>query len=341
MTAERRFPDRDLLSELGGKPGDRESLCAYSRKMDVGAGLQGSVQEELWPLVESYLGSHDVAGLAVAVVRDEEVVSRGFGVRDAGTGTPVTPETMFHLASVSKPFVATAIATLATARGAGEPVLDLDAPITELVPEFEAGRRPGRGGHRPAPVEPRERTPRHRGLRLARSSARRRRAQRVRRQHLGLAAAVGAGLGVLLFQRRFRALGLLLSRVTGKTFEHAVRDLVLAPLGMQNSTFLRGDVPAHLAASPHVGLPLSVPEGSYPYTRRHAPSSSLHSNLVEMCRWMVAHFEPAEGSDGQWARLDPALVEQMWQPVMPVERPPWMDRWDAAGSWAATADIER
>ena len=78
--------------------------------MDEGTGrLRGSVEEGLWPLVETFLGSHDVAGLAVAVVREDEVVSRGFGVRHVGSGALVTPETMFHLASVSKPFVATAI----------------------------------------------------------------------------------------------------------------------------------------------------------------------------------------------------------------------------------------
>ena len=91
----------------------------------------------------------------------------------------------------------------------------------------------------------------------------------------------------------YELLGLLLSRVTGTTFEDAVREQVLTPLGMRTSTFLRAEVPEHLAASPHVGMPLSVPVGVYPYTRRHAPSSTLHSNLVEMCRWMVAHFEPA------------------------------------------------
>lgn len=90
----------------------------------------------------------------------------------------------------------------------------------------------------------------------------------------------------------YELLGLLLSRVCGTTFEDAVRRLVLAPLGTRDSTFLRAEVPAHLAASPHVGMPLTVPDGAYPYTRRHAPSSTLHSNLVEMCRWLVAHLEP-------------------------------------------------
>jgi hypothetical protein len=125
----------------------------------------------------------------------------------------------------------------------------------------------------------------------------------------------------------YELLGLMLSRATGTTFENAMRQQVLARLGMRDSTFLRSEVPTHLAASPHVGMPLSVPEGAYPYTRRHAPSSSLHSNLVEMCRWMVAHVEPAEvtagGPDGPWARLDPGLLDLMWQPVMPVGEPPW------------------
>jgi CubicO group peptidase (beta-lactamase class C family) len=98
--------------------------------------LRASADERLWPLVEALVGSHRLAGLAVAVVRDGEVVARGFGVRDVGTGAVVTPETMFHLASVSKPFVATAIASLATTRDAGEPVLDLDAPVVGWVPEL-------------------------------------------------------------------------------------------------------------------------------------------------------------------------------------------------------------
>ncbi|WP_165553662.1 serine hydrolase domain-containing protein [Kribbella capetownensis] len=292
--------------------------------------LRGSVEAGFWPLVESFAGSHDVAGLAVAVVRDEEVVARGFGVRDVGTGAPVTPETMFHLASVSKPFVATAIMSLATAREAGEPALDLDAPITEWVPEFTLAD--GRAGD----VTARRLLSHTSGLpdvtdygwhdpqlgddalsEFARSLS----DWRLQAEPGSAFAYSNAG---------FELLGLLLSRVTGTTFENAVRREVLAPLGMRDSTFLRSEVPAHLAASPHVGMPLSVPEGSYPYTRRHAPSSSLHSNLVELCRWMVAHFEPA--SDGRWARLDPELLDLMCRPVVSVGNPPWQE---AAGlGWA-------
>ena len=298
--------------------------------------LQASVEERLWPLVETFVGTHEVAGLAVAVVREGEVVLRGFGVRDVGTGARVTAETMFHLASVSKPVVATAIVSLATVRGTGEPMLDLDAPIVAWVPEFTLAD--GRAGEVTA-----------RGL-LSHSSGLPDVADygwhdpqlgdealsEFARSLSGWRLQAEPGSAFAYSNAGFELLGLLLARVTGMTFENAVRQQVLAPLGMRNSTFLRGEVPARLAASPHVGMPLTVPEGAYPYTRRHAPSSTLHSNLVEMCRWMEAHLEPvavtAGGPDEQSARLDPGLRDLMWRPVVPMGHPPWEE--EAALGWA-------
>jgi CubicO group peptidase (beta-lactamase class C family) len=285
------------------------------------------VEDGLWPLVETFIGSHEVAGLAVAVVRDEEVVSRGFGVRDLDSGAPVTPETMFHLASVSKPFVATAIVSLATARDGGGPVLDLDAPITGWVPEFTladgradevtARRLLSHSSGLPDVAEYGWHDPQLGDDALSEFA----------RSLSGWHLQAEPGSAFSYSNAGFELLGLLLSRVTGTTFEDAVQQQVLTPLGMRYSTFLRADVPRHLAASPHVGMPLSVPTGAYPYTRRHAPSSTLHSNLVEMSRWMVAHFDPAgvaaEGPDAQWARLDPDLLDLMWEPVLPVDEPPW------------------
>jgi len=289
----------------------------------------------LWPLVETFLGSHAVAGLAVAVVREGEVVSRGFGVRDVGTGAAVTPETMFHLASMSKPFVAMAIVSLATAREAGEPMLDLDAPIVAWVPEFTLAD--GRAGE----VTARRLLSHSSGLpdvsdygwhdpQLGDDAL-----SEFARRLSGWRLQAEPGSAFSYSNAGFELLGLLLSRATGTTFENAVRQQVLTPLGMRNSTFLRGEVPAHLATAPHVGMPLTVPEGAYPYTRRHAPSSTLHSNLVEMCRWMQTHLEPAEvsagGSGRQSARLDPGLLDLMWRPVVPVGNPPWEEQ--AALGW--------
>jgi CubicO group peptidase (beta-lactamase class C family) len=72
-------------------------------------------------------------GLSAVVVRDGEVAyARGFGttsVEDAGL--PVTPETLFHIASTTKPLTGTAILRLVE-RG----LLDLDRPVRAYLPRL-------------------------------------------------------------------------------------------------------------------------------------------------------------------------------------------------------------
>src|SRR5688572_33489445 len=67
-----------------------------------------------------------VPGVAVAIVDEGRVVyANGFGVTSLAEPTrPVTRDTVFHLASVTKTFVATAVIQLVERRQ-----LSLDAPI--------------------------------------------------------------------------------------------------------------------------------------------------------------------------------------------------------------------
>jgi len=73
-----------------------------------------------------------VLGLALAVVEGQEVVHRvTLGRRDPEHEAPVTPATVFYIASATKPFVAFALAQLAER---GE--LELDAPVQRYLPRF-------------------------------------------------------------------------------------------------------------------------------------------------------------------------------------------------------------
>lgn len=57
--------------------------------------------------------ARDRPGAVVLVTRGEEAIySRAFGGADLEQGTPITPDTRFHVASVSKQFTALAIALL-------------------------------------------------------------------------------------------------------------------------------------------------------------------------------------------------------------------------------------
>lgn len=67
-----------------------------------------------------------VPGLSIAVVEGEDVLlSAGYGVADLATGAPVDADTRFYIASSTKSFTALAIAAMAA-----RDEVDLEAPIT-------------------------------------------------------------------------------------------------------------------------------------------------------------------------------------------------------------------
>jgi CubicO group peptidase (beta-lactamase class C family) len=80
--------------------------------------------------VQGWMAANGVPGLALAVTRDTRVVHlRGYG--DAGNGRPVTPDTQFLVASLSKSFTALAVLQLVEAGR-----VNLDAPVAAYLPGF-------------------------------------------------------------------------------------------------------------------------------------------------------------------------------------------------------------
>lgn len=74
-----------------------------------------------------------VPGLAIAVVyRDEVVYLKGFGIREASRPETVDADTVFQLASVSKPIASTVVAALV-----GDGVVAWDDPIVKHDPGFQ------------------------------------------------------------------------------------------------------------------------------------------------------------------------------------------------------------
>jgi CubicO group peptidase (beta-lactamase class C family) len=89
-----------------------------------------------------------VPGLQIAVVRDGKIVWHGsFGVKNAESGEPVTDETIFEAASLTKPFFAYYVMMLAD-----QGLIDLDRPLVGYVPgalvEEQLGHPLDRAGFR-------------------------------------------------------------------------------------------------------------------------------------------------------------------------------------------------
>ena len=98
--------------------------CASVPPTKTGASVQGddeAVATRLAVRFEELRRDQRIPGLAVVILRDTTVVlARGFGVADVERQIPVTPETPFNIASVSKP-----ISAVVALRLAQDGVLDL------------------------------------------------------------------------------------------------------------------------------------------------------------------------------------------------------------------------
>ena len=113
------------LSEAGQSPAAASAVPIPSGQIDKAIqALDGIVQDAL--------GKSGVPGLAIAVVHQDKLVyAKGFGVRQTGTDLRVDENTVFQLASVSKPLGATVIARLV-----GQGLIDWNMPVVKHLPGF-------------------------------------------------------------------------------------------------------------------------------------------------------------------------------------------------------------
>src|SRR5262249_15079689 len=89
--------------------------------------------QEIEKLAQKQIDQNAVPGLAIAVVfQDKVVYAKGFGVRDVNTKASVDADTVFQLASVSKPIGSTVVAELV-----GEGKITWDSKLSALDPTFE------------------------------------------------------------------------------------------------------------------------------------------------------------------------------------------------------------
>jgi beta-lactamase class C len=101
------------------------TLITYASNLD-------SFNKKLSKNVASELKKYSIPGAAYAIVKNNKVIAmESFGYSDTAKNKKVDKNTVFRLASVSKPFAATITTMLAQ-----EQQLNLSDPITKYVPNF-------------------------------------------------------------------------------------------------------------------------------------------------------------------------------------------------------------
>src|SRR4051794_22356812 len=89
-----------------------------------------SQTEDIYTAIPGWLKQDEVPGLALAVIKNGKVVrSEGYGVKLQGGKDPVTADTVFEAASLSKPAFAHVVMQLWQ-----EGAIDIDAPLSKYTP---------------------------------------------------------------------------------------------------------------------------------------------------------------------------------------------------------------
>jgi CubicO group peptidase (beta-lactamase class C family) len=189
-----------------------------------------------------------VPGAAWGVVIDGRLVHVGVtGVRDAASGAPVEPDTVFRIGSMTKCFTAMAVLRL---RDEGR--LELDDPAEHWVPELRGLRYPTGDSPR---ISIRQLLSHAAGLpeddpwgdrQLALDAA----AFSTFLQR-GIPFAHTPGVAYAYSNLGFMVLGRVVARASGLGYEDYVAAHLLGPLGMSASTFAPSAVPASRLARGH------------------------------------------------------------------------------------------
>lgn len=117
-------PTTTPSSLLPAPPSQVEPLLT---RQDVNRALR-----QLDGMIQDALEHTGVPGIAASVVyRDEVVYLKGFGIKEVGKPGRIGPDTVFQLASVSKPLASTAVAGVV-----GRNVITWDGKIVEHNPDF-------------------------------------------------------------------------------------------------------------------------------------------------------------------------------------------------------------
>ncbi len=188
------------------------------------------LKNELEGFVQQTMDRWHVPGLALAIVNGNEVLHiAGYGQRDRTRNLPVTPETLFPIASCTKSFTAMALGLLVD-----EGKLDWDKPVREIIPEWQM--------HDPIATETltvrdmlshRCGLPSHDWLWLGSYFNRREVLARLR--YLEPSAPLRSR-----FQYQnimYMVASLLVNEITGMSWEHFVQERIFDGLGMKRSNF--------------------------------------------------------------------------------------------------------
>jgi CubicO group peptidase (beta-lactamase class C family) len=257
------------------------------------------LREHMHWFIRRALARSGVPALSIALVDDSRVIwSEGFGFADRERRIPATSRTVYQIGSITK--VLNAIAFL---RFVDAGRVALDAPLTQVIPEFSMRTR----WPQARPITLRALLCHHAGLPtyylkgFFSSQSLESLLAELRNEHLAYEPHTVfnySNLGPNL-------LGLVLERQYGKSYPQVMQELLFGPLGMTHSSFAASDAVRSQLATGYVH-----DEPVQPTPIRDLPAGGVYSSVEDIARFMRAML--AGGAlDGERVISDASLNESL------------------------------
>lgn len=267
------------------------------------------LESRLEPIIEKTMRENRIPGLAIGVVKNGKLIyAKGFGIAQLNTSRAITPASLFHMASVTKLFVATAVMQLVE-----QGKVDLDAPLVKYLPYFKLNDTRYRRITIRQMLNHTSGMPDATNYNWDKPEYDDGALERYVRGLSRLPMIGDPGEKSRYSNIAFEVLGDMIAKVSGMSFEDYVQRHILAPLGMKQSTLLVRQADPQLLTAPHVSQGERVVVSKiFPYNRPHAPSSTLYSNIEDMSRWAIANLN--RGELGGKRILKASTYDLMWKP---------------------------
>lgn len=270
------------------------------------------------------MNEHTLPGLAVGVVHEGKLVyAKGFGLSDAKEQTPVTPDTVFRIGSISKTFTAIGLMQLWE-----QGKFQLDDPVNDYLKAYQVRHTDPQA----PPVTFRHLLTHTSGIGEFRTITDLARFRTI----FALGAREGAPVPTLKEYYRgrltpdvhpgakwayanhgFATLGQLVEDISGEPFEEYMIEQVFEPLGMLHTDYLRSErVRDQLAVGYQLKKGRLVPVDYMEIAVR--PAGSIFSSVNEMAKYVAALMNDGKNEHG--AVLKPETLQMMMESQFQIDK---------------------
>jgi CubicO group peptidase (beta-lactamase class C family) len=290
-------------------------IVAVSGFVDIPKVKQGDVDAfagYVDKTVSDYISRNGKGAVAIGIIHNGKIfLVKGYGYQDAEQKIPVTEDTVFQVASISKSFTAWAIMDLVE-----EGVLELDQPVTKYIPDWHFP---------PSDFDENEVTIRRMlshssGIANVGGYAGVEKREDLQTLHESLISANDArGEGVRIVYQpgskydysggAYTLLQYVIEQTTGQPFERYMQEKILDPLKMEHSSF-------SYDKTAHENLAVVYDNAGIPVPAHYFASQAaagLYTTIGDISKWALAILSAYDEKINNPV-LNPETLKSMFQP---------------------------